>query len=79
MNEFFDEIDLMERELKETKRKIGMVNQTDLIDLQVGASNITVSRELLTSIKGSKMETVFAGETTLHVLPNKRIFLDRNP
>ena len=79
INDFFDEIDQVETELRDTKRKIGMVNQTDLIDLQVGANNITVSRELLTSIKGSKMETVFSGDHTLHVLPNKRIFLDRNP
>jgi len=59
------EIDAIEKELRETKRKIGMVNQTDIIDLQVGAQDITVSRELLTSIKGSKMEMIFSGENTL--------------
>ena len=56
MDAFFEEIDQIEEELSETKRRVGMVNQTDLVDLQVGAQNITVSRELLTSIKGSKMD-----------------------
>ena len=41
---------------------------------------MTVGRELLTSVKGSKLAATFSGDHKLQVLPgNQRVYLDRNP
>lgn len=74
-----NEIEAIEMELADQKQFLNKANVQDVVDLQVGSQPVTVGRDLLTSIKGSRLEVTFSGDHGLKLMSNNRVFLDRNP
>ena len=79
MDQLSTEIDSIEMDLRDQRQFLNKTTATDIIDLQVGATPVTVGRTLLTQIKGSKMAQTFSGDHSLKLMDNKRLFIDRNP
>ena len=73
---------LIERQRKRLKQNGGSnVNLSSIINLNVGGEKMTVSRNLLTCIKGSRLEVLLSGRFENKILRDNEdnIFLDIDP
>ena len=79
MEDLFQDIYQAEKALVDMQRFARLNSNTDVLDLIVGGQKFTVGRNLLVSIKGSKMSELFNNMHHLKMVEGDQIFLDRDP